>query len=85
MRPGADAQMPVGRRNVQFVEKHVRHVGVVVLTGVDEILRVSLAQFPAQWRRLDELRPGADDGHELHGRLVMFGPYSGFSIRGWWK
>jgi len=37
VRPGADFQVHVGFRQLQLIEEHLRHVGVVVLTGVDAI------------------------------------------------
>jgi len=40
---------------------------VVVLARVDEKFLVGLSEFQAQRGRLDELRPGADDGYETHG------------------
>ncbi|BDU21500.1 hypothetical protein DYGSA30_29570 [Dyella sp. GSA-30] len=69
MRPAADTQM-VGRSwDIQLIEKHIRHVGVVVLTGMHQDLLYMLA-VPGKRTRdnggLDELWPGADDGYDLH-------------------
>jgi hypothetical protein len=55
--------------NLQLIEELPRHILVVVLAGVDENLldRVRLAKRVRNDRRLDELRPGADDGQDLDG------------------
>src|SRR6185436_2283648 len=47
-------------------EEDVRHPIVVVLPRVDENLLVPLTELVTQRARLDELRPCAEDGGELH-------------------
>lgn len=66
MRAGTDAEVPIGRRDAQLAEEHIRHIVVIVLAGMNKKLSVLLAQFCAQGSRLDELRPGADDDDDAH-------------------
>jgi hypothetical protein len=58
-------------RNVQFLEKHIRHVGVKMLAGVDHDLvkATGFTDGTADRSRLDELRAGADDGDNLPGQV----------------
>ena len=74
VRPRADGQIEGGRWNVQLLEEHVGHVGVVVLAGVnDEVLdrlggqAVVALERAGENRHFDELgtRPhDADDPHD---------------------
>ena len=48
VRARADAQMPVGRRDVQLAKEYVRHVIVIVSARVYEELFVFLSQFRAE-------------------------------------
>ena len=65
----ADGQLDVGRRDRQVGEEDLRHPGVVVLTGVDDHVRVSgLGERRRDRRQLDELGPCTDHAHHLHGR-----------------
>lgn len=66
MRTGTDAEVFIGRGNVQFLEKHIRHICVVVLARMNQILLMLLPKFRAKRRRFNELRPSADDGNESH-------------------
>ena len=68
VRAGPDAQVDVGRRDLEPVEEDAGHLVVVVLPGVHQDFLVALAELAAQGGRLDELRPRAHDGDELHGR-----------------
>ena len=60
----------IGRRDLEFIEEHVRHVRVIMLAGVDEHLGDAglFTQPERHDRRLDELRSGADDGDDFHVR-----------------
>jgi hypothetical protein len=58
--------MPVRLRDSEFAEEDGRHGVVVVLARMDEEFLVGLSEFKTQRGSLDELRPGADDGHESH-------------------
>ena len=55
-----------GRGEAELCEEHARERVVVVLAGVHEDLLVALAQRPGHGGGLDELRPVADDGEDLH-------------------
>ena len=56
----------VGPGEAELGEEDPRERVVVVLAGVHEDLLVALAQRPGHGGRLDELRPVADDGEDLH-------------------
>ena len=66
---GADAEVDVWGGDGEVLEERVGHRGVVVLAGVDD--DVVDAPAPRESRghgpELDELRPGTDDTHDLHG------------------
>src|SRR2546425_1161357 len=64
----SDSEVVIWLRHVENLEEHVGHVLVVMLPGVDQDLLVVLADRPAHWRGLDELRACADDARDLHGR-----------------
>ena len=52
----------------ELLEEDGRELVVPVLTGVDDdLVEARLAQRDGEGRRLDELRPVADDGEDLHG------------------
>jgi hypothetical protein len=67
MRAGADLQVVLGVLDAQLAEEDPAHAVVVVLPRVhDDLVRVDGRQGAAHRRHLDELRPGADDGEDLH-------------------
>jgi hypothetical protein len=52
----------------ELVEEDLRELWVVVLPGVsNDLLDIALAQRDRNGAGLDELRPVADDGQDLHG------------------
>jgi len=56
----------IGLRNAEFLEEHVAHLSVVVLTGVHDAIAQHVAptvQGPHHRRELHEVRPRA--GHEI--------------------
>ena len=56
-------------RETEFLEEDLGELVVPVLAGVDDdLLDAGLTQCLAERRGLDELRPVADDGDDLHGR-----------------
>ena len=59
---------PVARLGeAELVEEDLRELAVVVLAGVDDdLLDPGVAERDRERRRLDELRPVADDGEHLH-------------------
>src|SRR4029450_10164871 len=63
-----DAQIDVGRWDLEPVEKDAGHLVVVMLPGVHQDFLVALSELAAQRRRLDELRPRAHDRDDLHRR-----------------
>ena len=73
MRPRADAQVYIGRRNFQAIEKDAGHCVVIMLTGMHQNFLVALAQLPAQRGSLDELRPRPHKTRYLHSlaRLAL--------------
>ena len=68
VREAANAQVIVWVRYVQLVDKHLRHVGVVVLASVDQQLLDTrgLAHDSGLGCRLYKLWPGTDDGDPVH-------------------
>ncbi len=71
VRAGANAELVVGGWQVQLLEEDVGQHAIVVLAGVDQHLLVLLTQGLAERGGLDELGPGADDRHDLHGRVGL--------------
>jgi hypothetical protein len=66
VRARSDSQPPVGGRQVELPEEHVRQLVVVVLAAVDQELVVALAQPPRDGRGLHELRAVADQADYPH-------------------
>src|ERR1700736_6328830 len=66
MAAAMDAEMAGRRGNAKLSEEDVRHFGVDMLAGMDHRLGQvrSLGNGAADRRRLNELRPSADDGDE---------------------
>jgi hypothetical protein len=62
MTTAVDPEPICWRRQVKFAEEQARHVVVEVLSGMDHHFSdAARLERPAHRRRLDELRPGADD------------------------
>jgi hypothetical protein len=57
------------RRDIELIEKNIRHVRIEVLTGMDYHLfeAVGFANCATDGSRLDELRPGTDHGEYFEG------------------
>ena len=68
MATGAHRQIDVGLGDFQFLEKNIRHVGVVVLAGVDDGLTAAFqsAQGSDYRGRLHEVRPRANYVKYVH-------------------
>ena len=68
VRARAHPEVVVGRGNPQVLEEEVRHVRVVVLTGVhDDVLEVAtLGQLAIDRRELHEIGARPDDGEDAH-------------------
>ena len=65
--PRPHAEVVVGRRDPQLLEKGVRHVRIVVLAGVDDhMLDPALHELAVDGGELHEVRAGADDGEDAH-------------------
>ena len=75
MAGGTYVKVVVGARYAQLVKEDLRHVAVVVLTGVyDDLMDALGIVFPngaAQCCCLDDLGPGPDDGDNLHSNYIM--------------
>ena len=62
MSPRADSQIYIGPRNIQFVEKRLAHLFVIVLSRMDQPrVDAGSPQRRDQASDLDEVRPRADD------------------------
>ncbi len=68
MRAGADAQMVIGLRQIEFLEENVGERRVVVLARVHQHLIAPASQLSTEGGSLDELGAGADDGDDFHER-----------------
>ena len=71
MRAGADAQLVLGFRDLQFAKEAVRHLRVVVLAGVEDAmicfqLERTRPQCCRDYGNLDELRTRAHYREQLH-------------------
>src|SRR5207302_11491239 len=66
VRAGPHAEVHVGSREIEAVEKDARHGVIVVLTRMHEHFGVALAQQTTDRCGLDELRPRADYRDNLH-------------------
>ena len=70
MGAGADPEVEVGLGDAQLVEEDLRHVGVVVLAGVEDGLldlrREKVAHRTADGGGFDDLGACPDDGEYLH-------------------
>jgi len=66
--PGADTQEDVGRRELQVLDKHLRHFVVVVLSGMyHQELEVLPGMTGGQYRsQFHHVGPGADHGDDFH-------------------
>ena len=66
-------EVVVGTRDMQFVEEDLRHVVVIVLSGVDDdfldLVCIMVADGAAQCSSFDDLGTCPDDGEEFHGRF----------------
>ena len=64
-------QIIIGTWDLELVEKHLRHVVVVVLPRVDDdflyLVFVMVPDGAAQCSGLDDLGTRPDDGDEFHG------------------
>ena len=61
--------MHIGRGDPQIGKEHIGEQRIVVLAGVDDpVIDSSLPKGAVDWRELDELGPGPDDGHYAHGQ-----------------
>ncbi len=73
VRPRADGEVHVRRRDLEIAEEHIGHQLVVVLAGVDDPLGyAALAQGPDDRCRLDEIRASADDVGEVSGHRAKY-------------
>ena len=82
MRPRPHSQIVMRIGNTEVVEEAVRHVAVIVLTGVDDdVLEFVFArECTVQWGELHEVGASADyreDTHVHFGRLkiLSFEPF----------
>ena len=67
MRSRTNFEIIVGIPKLQSIKENPRHVVVVVLAAVNEVLLAAAArQLCAEDRRFDKLRPGADNRQNLH-------------------
>ena len=63
--------MTAGSPQPELVEEDGGQLAVVVLAGVhDDLLDPGVAERDRERRRLDELRPVADDRQQPHGRRL---------------
>ena len=61
-------QIKVRRPKTQVIKEHLVELVVIVLAGVDQdLIKVAVALFDDSGEP-DDLRPGADDGHEFQAR-----------------
>ena len=78
MRGRTYMQVVVGMRDAQLVEKHLRHVFVLVLTGVDDDFRNPVSKTildgAAQCSGLNDLGACPYDGDYLHNSMIL--PFS---------
>jgi len=58
----SDLQIEVRLRNFKLGEKHVRHISVIVLSGMNQGLpHTALSNGAENWRRLNKIRARAND------------------------
>jgi len=65
VRSGTNLQVHIGLGNPQFIKKKLRHIGIVVLAGVHEVLAMPGSQLRRDRCGLDELRPRPDNGDDV--------------------
>src|SRR5438034_1849268 len=70
MAGGPDTQVVIGSRYLQFLKEYGRHLGIVMLTGMDQDFSGHRAQRPAHHGGFDELGTRADDRADFHAGLV---------------
>ena len=72
MGPGADAQMVIGRGQMQILKDRTRHVAVIMLAGVDENRREILGrgQSVPERRHLHQVRPRGRDQMNNSGHAI---------------
>ena len=68
VRSAGYAKIIVRPGDSHLLKEDVRHIGVIVLTGVDKNLPVFAPESARTGRSFDKLRPGSDDGNDLHFR-----------------
>ena len=62
-----DTEVDGGRRKIDFIEEHLRHAIIVMLTGMKEVFSMpGLPESPANRRSFDKLRSGSQDGDDDH-------------------
>jgi hypothetical protein len=72
----SDSQVMVGIRKLEITEKSLRHVIVVMLSGMDQgyIAPIFLAQNTEQWRDLHKIRSSGSDQMYEGARHIISWP-----------
>ena len=67
-----NGEVMIGRTNAEFLKEDIRHVGVEVLTGMDQdFLNAGFAEGLADRSDLDELRSRSNDGCHAHAQYLL--------------
>jgi hypothetical protein len=65
-----DPEIVLRIRDVQFLEKDLAHLIIIMLPCVNDQMLVSFGQLPMHGRYLYELGPSANDREELHALRI---------------
>jgi hypothetical protein len=76
MAAGADTQIVIGLRNAQFVEKDLRHIGIVVLPCMEDVflyfVGIVIFDGATDGSGLDDLRTFSNDGEKTTHRVGLY-------------
>lgn len=77
MSAGADGKIVFGKGYLQFIEEHLRHILVVVLSGVEDMFLYAVGEMrpdsPGKGGSLDDLRTCADNGEDMEHDVLVEG------------
>jgi hypothetical protein len=69
MRTGTRTRVVIRPGDMEFIEKNIRHLRIIMLPGMDKDLGMILPDLPGHGSALDELGACPDNRDDLHVRI----------------
>lgn len=66
MRAGTNAKIVIGFWDLYLVKEYIRHLRIIMLTGMNEDFGMVFPELPRDRGAFDELRPCTDNRDDLH-------------------